>query len=94
MLTVVGDASESLLQQYEDNLAIVKHANPNYCTEAQVSTCSIIPTISSTVTTLILPSSSTTGITILPITDSTISMTVTSLSSSTTGITIVSLKYV
>ena len=64
-LTVAGDASVSLLQQYDSILAVVKQTNPNYCTEAQVSTCSIIPTVSSSVTPSILPSSSTTGITML-----------------------------
>ena len=64
-LAVAGDASETLLQQYEGNLALLKQNNPNYCNETQVFTCSIIPIVSSTVTPLILPSSSTTGITIL-----------------------------
>ena len=64
-LAVAGDASEVLLQQYDSILTAVKQNNPNYCTEAQVSTCSIIPIVSSSVTPSILPSSSTTGITIL-----------------------------
>ena len=64
-LAVAGDASENLLQLYEPNLALLKQNNPNYCTEVQDFTCSIIPTVSSTVTPSILPSSSTTGITML-----------------------------
>ena len=64
-LAVAGNVSETLLQQYDTVLSIVKNNNPNYCTETQVSRCSIIPTVSSTVTPSILPSSSTTGITML-----------------------------
>ena len=42
-MAIAGDASETLLLQYESILAAVKQANPNYCTEAQVSEC-ILPT--------------------------------------------------
>ena len=42
-LAVTGDASETLLQLYEGNLALIRQTNPNYCSEAQVPEC-ILPT--------------------------------------------------